>query len=337
VATIGILSNKLNVALGKPCFNESKLFKIKVYSKVSKYYKRIILKVLKSNCSMTKFTIKRILLLLFIMLSTKAIAQVLPIDKFADLMLKDSLRAILYRVEVSELTKKREYPAHGWDLGEQFFFAGDLFHAVVQLTNSSVARVKISGVMPDKHISFWGERFNSDMDGKGRKVVKPKKLNNTKSESLIESINNITKRQNQEDFANIMIINALQKTYAFSVTDIEDSCEVWVVKVSDSDKLSSFLNLFPQDMHHGSGSTTKSDKCYFDINSFELLSIWEYLELRSKHIIYDNTNDPRRFSMSIPCDDFNDFDKTNQALAPFGLVLIKEKRLEKLKLMTFFE
>ena len=41
--------------------------------------------------------------------------------------------------------------------------------------------------------------------------------------------------------------------------------------------------------------------------------------------------------MLIEYNKLNDFDAANEALAPFGLRLFKEKRLEKLKLVEFHD
>jgi hypothetical protein len=288
---------------------------------------------------MNKSIVKTILFFLILGTSNRAIAQLLPMEQFAEIALQDSLRAILYRVEVAELNKKPQNGSSGFDLGERFYYQGDLLNAVSRLTRVSRARIKVIGQVPDVYISYWGERFNSDLEGKGRKVVKPKPKKNPQYETLNVRVKKITDYQNQgqNDPANHLVLTTLETTYGFSVTDIEDTCEVWVAKVFNKEKLNGFLNMYPQDMHHGSGSTTKNNKCYFELNSYELSNIWGYVEIRSKHMIYDEIEDKRRFSMSLECDEFTDFNKINAVLGRFGLGIIKEKRLERLKLITFFE
>lgn len=258
----------------------------------------------------------------------------MPMDEFAEKVLKDSLRAILYRVEISELNiKKEDFHSGGWDFGERFMYTGNLPRAIAKLTDYSIARIKTIGQVPDKSISYWGERYNSDYEGLGRKIVKPKKRKKITQENLAESINSITKQQNQSDPANIMILNVLKMTYGFTVTDIEDTCEVWVAKVIDKENLSAFFKFASSG---GSGPKDIDGKHYFELSSHDLSSIWESIEVHSKHIVYDETDDSRRFELLIE-NKFNDFDTANEVLFPFGLRLFKEKRLEKLKLVEFHE
>ena len=189
------------------------------------------------------------------------------------------------------------------------------------------------GQVPDKSISYWGERYNSDFEKIGRTVVKPKERKNTKKEDLATTLNKITNQENQGDPANMMIMSVLQKTYDFSISDIEDSCEVWVAKVINEKKLSSFVK---NGSNHGAGSMDKEDK-YFQLSSLDLSPLWKSMEVHSKHLLYDETGDTRRFDMVLEYAKFKDFDTVNEALAPFGLRLFKEKRLEKLKLIEFHE
>ena len=86
----------------------------------------------------------------------------------------------------------------------------------------------------------------------------------------------------------------------------------------------------------GSGPKDIGGKHYFELSSYVLSSIWESIEAHSKHIVYDETDDSRRFELLIE-NKFNDFETANDVLFPFGLRLFKEKRLEKLKLVEFHE
>jgi hypothetical protein len=286
---------------------------------------------------MEKISIKTLLFFLLLLGYDKALAQrkSMPMDQFAEKFIKDSLRAILYRVEVGELNYKKEWP-FSFDLGEQFIYAGDLVNAVTILTNVSIARVKTLGKIPDKHISFWGERFNSDMERIGRTVVKPKQIKTVEQEDIASIINNMTKSKSQDDPAYTLIINVLKMTYGFTITDIEDTCEVWAAKVINEEKLSTFIKNIPHPSS-GSGPIDKNGKQYLEITNFYLSPIWKDIESYSKHIVYDETNDERRFDMLIEYEKLNDFNTANETLAPFGLRLFKEKRLEKLKLVEFHD
>ncbi len=286
---------------------------------------------------MQKISVKTVLLLLLLLGYGDAFSQrkSLPMDQYAEKFIKDSLRAILYRVEVSELNYKKGWP-FSFDLGEQFIYTGDLVNAVATLTNVSIARVKTLGKIPDKHISYWGERFNSDMERIGRTVVKPKKIKTSEQEDFASTINNITKSKSQDDPAYTLILSVLKMAYGFTVNEVEDSYEVWVAKVINEEKLSSFIKNIPHPSS-GSGPLDKDGKKYLEITNFYLSPIWKDIESYSKHIVYDETNDARRFDMLIEYEKLNDFNTANEALAPFGLRLFKEKRLEKLKLVEFHE
>ncbi len=286
---------------------------------------------------MKKISFKTMLFFLLLLGYDEVLSQrkSLPMDQFAEKLIKDSLRAILYRVEVGELNYTTE-GVSSFDLGEQFIYTGDLINAVAILTNMSIARVKALGKIPDKHISYWGERFNSDMEGIGRTVVKPKKIKTSEQEALASTINNVTKSKNQEDPAYTLILSVLKITYGFSVSDIEESCEVWVAKVINEEKLATCVKNIPHSVS-GSGTIDKDGKHYFELTSYYLSSIWKLIEADSKHIVYAEIDDTRRFDMLIEYNKLNDFDAANEALAPFGLRLFKEKRLEKLKLVEFHD
>ena len=256
----------------------------------------------------------------------------IAIDDFAEEMFKDSLRAILYRVEVSELNNKPKNIL-GYDLGETFFFMGNIPSSIAQLTNTSVARLKFVGKVSDKNIGYWGERFNTYMI-KGRRFVKPKNTEPVTNENIVAVINKITHQENQDDPANVMILNVLKMTYGFSVTDIEETCEVWVVKVSDESMLSTYVDIYN---HHNGGAIKKDAKEYYQLTSFELWPLWDIIEKRSKHIVYDETGDKRRFTLLMESDNLDNFEQANEALRPLGLFLTKEKRLEKIKLVTFHD
>ena len=282
---------------------------------------------------MFKIKLKKALFLILICkahIGITQIAQLLPMDDFAEIFLKDSSRAIFYRVEVSELTHKREN-SYGFDLGERFIYAGDIPHSIAELTNVNIARLRIVGKVPDKHVSYWGERFNSYEEAlKGRKFIKPHKA----EPITIATINKKTHQENQNDPANIMILNSLKIAYGFTVTDIKDSTEVWIAKVSDSILLSSFVEY---ENSHGAGPITRDDKKYYELSSWELSGLWQQIELWCERIIYDETGDKKRFSFLVESDKLHDFDRANEALKSLGLYLVKEKRLEKLKLIEFHD
>ena len=106
----------------------------------------------------------------------------------------------------------------------------------------------------------------------------------------------------------------------------------WIAKVSDSILLSSFVEY---ENSHGAGPITRDDKKYYELTSWELSALWQVIALWSKRIIYDETGDKKRFSFLVESDKLHDFDRANEALRFLGLYLVKEKRLEKLKLVEF--
>ena len=282
---------------------------------------------------MYKLKLRKILFCILLSISNTGSSQALSIDDFAEVMLKDSLRAITYRVEVSEINNTSKI--FGYDLGETFFYMGDIPSSLAQLTNTSIARFKFVGKVPDKRISYWGERFNTlIMKIKDRRIVKPKNQAPVTPDNLSAVLNKITHQENQDDPANLMILNVLKITYGFSVTDVEDTCEVWVAKVADNIRLSTYAD---DESGHGAGSITRNDKKYYELNAFELSALWRFVEHQSQRIVYDDTGDNRKFFLKVAVDDLSTVEATNAALAPFGLYLAKEKRVEKIKLVTFHD
>lgn len=279
---------------------------------------------------MKKTKLIQVLSCFLIILSNQSVAQ-MSMDEFAEAFFKDSSRAIFFRAEVSELSGKpvREM---GFDAGMNFWYAGDIPEGIAQLTNTSVARIKMKGTIPNKYIGFWGERFNTFIP-KGRRFIEPKHIESITNENLSAVLYKTTHQENQNDPANIMIINALKKAYGFSMTDIEDTTEVWVVKIIDSTRLTTYESHAPIHSDGGCGGYPN-----YSLKNFPIKCYWEALEKFSRHIVYSETDENKKYT--IPEFDqkaFYTFDTMNQALEPIGLRLFKEKRLEKLKLIQFYD
>ena len=114
--------------------------------------------------------------------------------------------------------------------------------------------------------------------------------------------------------------------------------EVWIVRVIDSKKLSDAVTKNDTTGGGGGGIEEYGGKYYWNVYNIGLFALWRGLESVSEHIIYDETQDNRRFTIGkFEKEILKDFDKVNTALEPYGLQLFKEKRLERLKLIEFHD
>ena len=248
----------------------------------------------------------------------------MTLDEVAEIMEPKSNRKPLYTIEVSELKNKNtKYNINGFDTWNRFIYTGTITEGIRRLFGFyPVSRLRIKGKEPEKRIFFKGERpdnwdsFSSQTIALG---------NNRLVDSIIDPVSR-------------MILDILKSTYHFTVSNIEDTCEVWVAKVVNEEKLSNAVTKNNKTGFGGGQYTDKDNKKYYDIDYIGLFALWPTVGHFSKHIVYDKTNDTRKFTIEpFDTEILQDFDKINAALAPYGLQLFKEKRLEKLKLIEFHD
>jgi hypothetical protein len=131
-------------------------------------------------------------------------------------------------------------------------------------------------------------------------------------------------------------IALLEKTYAFKVTSIVDTVEVWCLQVADSTKLVRY-----DEIRDGDNRGAVPD---FQTNEWESIGmLLHYLCVlvadKAVVIVYDETNEMGSFTFAkprIPMQYMNDFNALNRLLEThYGLHFIKRKQLEPLKLIEF--
>ena len=250
--------------------------------------------------------------------------QQMTFDEAVERIEPNSNRKALYTIEISELKdKNKNHSDNGYDTWNQFIYTGSILMGISQLfVFYPISRLKIKGKVPEKGIFFKGER--------------PQNWDNFSSQTIALGNNGLV--DSIIDPVSRMILDILKSTYHFTVSDIEDTCEVWVARVVNEDKLSDAVTKNNKTGVGGGGYKTKDNKTYYDIDYIGLFGLWPTIEGYSKHIVYDKTNDTRKFTIGpFDTEILKDFGTTNTALEPYGLQLFKEKRLEKLKLIEFHD
>jgi hypothetical protein len=168
--------------------------------------------------------------------------------------------------------------------------------AIISALDVDSVRLKIKGNCPNKFISF-------------------------------------TKRDCKDSIYGIQDIRmkVLAHNYHFTVSDITEFTEVWVLKKKGNVELPLF---FPE-AHEGVASSGYQEG-YFELIGRPLYDLSNYIQYIRKNIVIDETNDSNLYDyIKIPYASIEDKEELNKELLNYGFEIVIEKRLEKFKLVQF--
>ncbi len=188
--------------------------------------------------------------------------------------------------------------------GTLIYYQGSLVKGIAFLSNTNMLYVKVKGKVPDEFIYYYNSKNFTDT---------------------------VNMRQ--------QIRLVLENKYKFSISDIEDTCDVWKVQKIDTTKLVRY-NPEKHGMDFGSGpdETGKNLLCI----GFPLSFLYRSIEQKAKIVVsgdsFDDNWDNRYHFDNIPYALMSNLGELNKLLEErYGIKFIKTKMLQKLKLIEFEE
>lgn len=211
---------------------------------------------------------------------------------------EDKKGPYLIRFDVGELYKESNIPRYAATMGFGFKYEGPLVNGIAYLILTPFTRIRVEGQVPNKTIYYKSELAITD-------IIDSKSL----------------------------ILKTLQYYYKFNISEVEDSIDFWVLKQLDNTKLQ--IHSFERDGPGGDGGGS----IYWGAIDRPVSKICTVVEFVAKVATYDETLDNRHYNIpNIPYSlmQKDKFDELNALLREtHGLEFVKEKRLEKLKLIKF--
>ncbi len=204
----------------------------------------------------------------------------------------------LIRFDVGELYKESDIARYTATMGFSFQYEGPLVNGIAHLIQTPFTRIKVEGDVPKKTIYYKSDLAITD-------VIDSKSL----------------------------ILKTLQYYYKFKIYEVEDSIDFWVLKQLDNTKLQ--VHSLERD---GPGISAVVGVFWGAID-MSVSSISTIVEQIVKVATDNETHDNRHYNIpNIPVALMkkDKFDELNVLLREtHGLEFVKEKRLEKLKLIKF--
>jgi hypothetical protein len=188
----------------------------------------------------------------------------------------------------------------------QVYYQGELIKGIAFLFNSNILYMRTKGKVPSEFVYYHVSKNFSDT---------------------------VNIRQQMRI--------VLENKYRFTVSDIEDSCDVWKVQKIDTTRFVLYND--EKDAEYlGCGGTDDTGTC-MTCTGYPLSHVYAFIEYKAKIIVvgdeYDSVfrwGEKNRYNFKIPYTIMTDLDKLNKYLEEhYGIKFIKTKVLQKLKLIEF--
>lgn len=131
----------------------------------------------------------------------------------------------------------------------------------------------------------------------------------------------------QQNSAKALILEELKSHFKFSISDIKDSTDTWVLRKANEKKLQFYDDKEKNKQIRGAGAAEENEDIW-DIIGLPMNSLVYYIELYSKSTIEYLGETKSLYNFKIPLDLLMNFDGLPEYLKEnYGLELTKEKRL----------